>query len=154
MKYYKLTDENNRTKDTQWGEGVTHEARSTGNKLCSSDVIHVYDHPLKAAIFNSLHADFLEPILWQCKVRKIVANDGLKVGVKRCTTIQQIPVTEISSNQRVRFGILCALAVYKEKTFIQWAKDWLSKKDRTAEAAWAAHIDFVRLIKKAMREEI
>ena len=33
------------------------------------------------------------------------------------------------------FGIRCGLAVYFEPTWVQWANDWLSGKDRSA---WAA----------------
>ena len=36
------------------------------------------------------------------------------------------------------FGIRCAMAIYSEPTWVQWANDWLSGKDRAAEAAWAA----------------
>jgi len=136
MKYYKLTDENYQTENnTQWGENVTHKAKGKGNNLCSEDVIHVYDHPLKAAMFNPCHANFSDPILWECRVKKVVANDKLAVGVKQCTTIRQIPLPEITTNQRVRFAILCALEVYHDEGFTTWANNWLSGKDRTSEAA-------------------
>ena len=172
MRYYKLTDENCRThSDTKWGEGVTHKAIGKGKELCTEDVIHVYDHPLKAAMFNPIQANFNNPILWECKVKKVIADDQLKVGVKECTTIKQIELPEITINQRVRFAIRCALEVYKDKNFVKWAEDWLSGKDRTAgaagtaaeagTAAWAAvwaagrdKIDFVALIKKAIRDEV
>ena len=142
MKYYKLTDENYQTEGgTKWGEGITHKATSKGEELCSTDVIHVYDHPLKAAMFNCIHANFTNPVLWECKIKKVVANDQLKVGVKQCTTIKRLPLPQITINQRVYFAILCALQVYKEESFVQWAEEWLSGKDRTwtaAEAAFAA----------------
>jgi len=136
MKYYKLTDDKGRTRNgTQWGEGVTHKACGKGNQLCTEDVIHVYDHPLKAAMFNPVHASFKKPLLWECRVRGVVANDGLKVGVKECTTLRQIPLPKIPVAARVRVAILCALKVYQEPAFVKWAKDWLANKDRTEEAA-------------------
>jgi len=139
MKYYKLTDQSNRTtNDTLWGEDVTHEAKGAGNKLCTSDVIHVYDHPLKAVMFNPIHAIITDPVLWSCKVRKVVANDGLKVGVKQCTTVKRLPMPEITTNQRIRFAILCALEVGTDNVFATWAENWLSGKDRSEEAAWEA----------------
>ena len=138
MKYYKLTDHNNRTRGTLWGENVTHKAKGKGNDLCSEDVIHVYDHPLKAAMFNANHANFNNPVLWECRVKRVVANDCLKVGVKECTTIKVILLPEITTNQRVRFGIYCALEVYYDKEFIEWADAWLSGVDRSTDAAWAA----------------
>ena len=180
MKYYKLTDEKNQTNDsTQWGEGITHKAIGKGNELCSPDVIHVYDHPLKAAMFNPIHANFVNPRLWEVRVSKIVANDKRKVGVKSCTTVKEIPLPEITTEQRVKFAIYCALEVYHNKAYVKWANDWLTGKDRTrvaaeaaaeaaarvawaaeaaAEAAarvarvaaWAANIDFVKILKKAV----
>ena len=139
MTYYKLTNRKYRTRSgTQWGEGVTHKATGSGTELCSADVIHVYDHPLKAAIFNPIHAAIVKPVLWECEIDKVVANDSLKVGVKSCTTIRQIPLPELTLNQRVRFAILCALKVYHEKSFTEWAKNWMDGNNRTAEAAEAA----------------
>ncbi len=164
MKYYKLTDKNNQTHNqTQWGEGITHKVLGEGNVLCSEDVIHVYDHPLKAVMFNPIHANFSEYHLWECRVKRIVANDTLKVGVKECTTIRQIDAPEISLNQHVHFAILCALEVYNAPNFVTWAENWLSHKDRSAraaeaaeaaaEAAETAEIDFITLIKKAIKAE-
>ena len=142
MKYYKLTNENCQTEgSTTWGEGITHKATGKGKALCSNDVIHVYDHPLKAAIFNCIHARFTNPVLWECKIKKVVANDQLKIGVKQCTTIKQIPLPKITTVQRVHFAILCALQVYKEESFVKWANSWLSGEDRTgtaARGAWAS----------------
>jgi len=139
VKYCKLTDKNNRTfGGTQWGEGVTYRATGDGNTLCSKDVIHVYDHPLKAVMFNPVHADFKKYNLWECRVGKVVVNDKLKVGVKQCTTIRQIEAPVITTEQRVRFAIYCALKVYHDESFEEWANNWLSGQDRSAEAAEAA----------------
>ena len=139
MKYYKLTDAKDQTRNgTQWGENVTHKAIGGGEELCSPDVIHVYDHPLKAVMFNPVHAGFREYHLWEVKVKKVVANDGLKVGVKQCTAIKQAKAPTVTTDQRVRFAIYCALEVYHEVKFKKWATGWLSGIDRTRAAAWAA----------------
>jgi len=138
MKYYKLTNNKHRSHNTQWGKGITHKAKGKGRALCSEDVIHVYDHPLKAVMFNPIHANFDNPVLWECRVKRVVANDGFKVGVKQCTTVKQIPTPQITMNQRVRFAIYCALEVYSDDTFRKWAIDWLNGNDRTAEGAGAA----------------
>ena len=124
MKYYKLTDSNLKTQsETLWGVGVTHTATGKGHQLCSGDCIHVYDHPLKAAFFNPIHANFRSPILWECRVRAVKARDNTKVGVKTCTTIKQIPLPEITTEQRVRVAIYCALVVYSDAKFVQWANN-------------------------------
>ena len=142
MKAYKLTNRNFETQsNTLWGEGIEHTATGQGSELCSADVIHVYDHPLKASMFNPIHADIKDPILWECEVSEPVADDGLKIGVKTCKTLKQIPLPEISILARVRFAILCALEVYEEPIFLTWASAWLSGKDRSvsaANASWTA----------------
>ena len=170
MKYCKLTDENNQTHNgTTWGEGITHKATGDGNQLCSSDVIHIYDSPLKAAMFNLAHAGFKSPILWECEVNDIVADDGTKIGCKKCTTIKKIPLPEITTAQRVRFVIYLAREVYSEKLFDRWAENWLYGKDKDrgvgaaaevaaeavwiAEAAWAVDVNILGLLKKAIEDE-
>lgn len=44
----------------------------------------------------------------------------------------------VTIEQRVKFAILCAKAVYKEEAFNLWADRWLSGEDRTLEAAQSA----------------
>lgn len=44
-------------------------------------------------------------------------------------------LNEVTLNQRVAFGILCAMEVYKNPKFIEWAENWLSEKDRTYASA-------------------
>ena len=139
MKYYKLTDANGRTyNNTQWGENVTHEATGKGKRLCSGDCIHVYDSPIKALIFNPLHVKFKNPQLWECECENVVADDKTKIGVRKCTTVKQIPMPELTLAQRIAFGILCAKKAYKEAEWNIWADNWLSGKDRSASAARAA----------------
>ena len=168
MKYYKLTNQNyETTNQTKWGVGITHKATGKGRELCTSDVIHVYDHPLKAVMFNPIHANIANPVLWEVRVKKIVAKDLGKAGVKECTTIKIVPLPEITTQQRVRFAIYCALEVYHGDGFVTWAQNWLSGKDTSYAAARAAAkaaayaadyaayaadyaIDFVALIKRAI----
>ncbi len=47
-------------------------------------------------------------------------------------------LSNMSTTQKVAFGILCAVEVYKDKDYIQWADKWLSGKDRTNAGAIAA----------------
>jgi len=42
------------------------------------------------------------------------------------------------TEQWTRFGILCALAVYREPGYMAWAEAWLSGADRSPESAQAA----------------
>ena len=139
MKYYKLTNQKNETaNNTVWGDGVTHVATGAGRRLCSDAVIHVYAHPLLAVLFNPLHAAIDNPKLWGCETSEPVNQDGLKIGVKSCTTIKEIPLPIITTEQKVKFAILCAKEVYKDEVWNTWADKWLSGEDRTVKAAGAA----------------
>lgn len=41
----------------------------------------------------------------------------------------------VTIEQRVKFAILCAKAVYRDESFNLWADRWLSAEDRTLESA-------------------
>ena len=140
MKLYKLTDEHGRTKNkTQWGPGVTHEATGSPDQhICSNEWIHAYEHPLLAVLLNPIHADFHPPRLWEAE-GVVGKKDGqLKCGCRSLTTVREIPVPEITLQQRVRFAILCAKQVCSDEDWNQWADAWLSGADRSREAAQAA----------------
>ena len=139
MKLYKLTDEDGKTyNDTQWGENVTHKAKPGEGELCSEYYIHAYTDPLLAVLLNPIHADFKNPRLWEAKGRVMATGHGLKVGCKTLTTIREIPLPVITQEQRIRFAILCAQQVYKDKKWNSWANKWLSSEDRSEAAAEAA----------------
>src|SRR5579871_6099726 len=142
MKLYKLTTQDGKTRpgqsnETQWGEGVTHTAKGTGG-LCTDGVIHAYTSPLLAVLLNPSHANIKDPILWEAK-GKIVKSEPCKCGVKTLTTIRQIPLPEISTEQKIRFAIGCALTFYKNSKFKIWALNWLANIDRSYTAANAAY---------------
>ena len=146
MKLYKLTDAEGRTyNNTQWGEGVTHNATGRGRgslKLCSTGFIHAYESPEIAVLFNPIHSDFRDPmLLWEAEGEIALKADQTKCGCKSLTTLRTIACPVIFTEQRVRFAILCATSVYQDPEFLKWSKRWLSGKDRSsaaARAAWAA----------------
>lgn len=143
MKLYKLTDANGCTKNnTQWGENVTHRAQGYGagtGDLCSDRYIHAYEHPLLAVLMNPIHANFDRPRLWEAEGEVVTRDGQLKCGCVELTTIREIPVPVMTTDQRVEFAIRCALAVYNETSFVAWANKWLDGADRSAaRAAWAA----------------
>jgi hypothetical protein len=139
---YKLTDANSQTYDkTQWGEGVTHRTNGT-DELCGPGWLHAYTHPLLAVFLNPIHANFVDPILWEAEADgKTLSDKGLKVGYSEITTIRQIPLPVVTTFHRIRFAILCARSVYKNSDWLAWADNWLSGKDRSAEAAAAAEAE-------------
>jgi hypothetical protein len=142
MKLYKLTDENGMTWGrTQWGEGVTHEATGPMDApLCSNGWIHAYEHPLLAVLLNPIHADFDKPRLWEAEGEIGLRDGQLKCGCRKLTTVRELSVPKMTTEQRVKFAILCAKTVEKGVAWNAWADGWLNGKDRSEEAAaaWAA----------------
>ena len=148
---YKLTDRKHQTKNaTQWGENVTHEASGKGN-LCGPGWLHAYTDPLLAVLLNPIHASLSDPVLWEAKGKVGKTDHGLKVGCVKLTTLRIIPLPEITTEQRVRFAIFCALEVCQEPAFVKWAENWLSGKDRSKKAAEAAAQAAARAAVRAVR---
>jgi hypothetical protein len=133
---YKLTTQAMTTHgDCQWEIGVKKTAAKGKMKLCKNTVLHYYDSPLLAVLLNPIHADIVNPRLFELETSKVFVTDQLKFGCKSQTLVKEIPLPEITTNQKIAVAIICALEVYQEKSFAEWANNWLSGKDRTARAA-------------------
>lgn len=132
---YKLTNADHTTYGgTQWGMGVSHEASGEGG-LCGPGYIHYYDTPELAVLLNPIHGKFKDPVLWEVNVEGTQKHDcGLKSGATRVTTIRTLPLPQVTVEQRVKFGILAVLEVYRGPKFVAWAEGWLSGKDRSIES--------------------
>ena len=137
-KLYKLTDVDGYTRNnTKWGKNVTHTTDGSG-ELCGPGWLHAYTDPLLAVLLNPIHCGYSSFRLWEAE-GEIGKNDkGLKVGTRSLTTIREIPIPKITTKQKIRFAILCAMAVYKDQTWTDWANNWLSGKDRSAATAAVA----------------
>jgi hypothetical protein len=141
MKLYKLTTQDNRTRvgydnETLWGAGVTHKAPGNG-RLCSSAFIHAYEHPYIAVLMNSYHANIRNPKLWLCEAvkRGCLRNGELKIGVTKLTTVRELELPHITTDQRIEIAIRCALTVCNDAGFVAWANSWLDGTDRSTDAA-------------------
>jgi hypothetical protein len=138
MKLYKLTDENGCTQNnTQWGEGVTHKATGRGTTLCSDGFIHAYESPLVAAFMNPIHAGFHNPRLWEAEGEVVLRDDCLKCGCKKLSTIKEIPLPEITLEQRVKIARKCADWAAEAA---EWAADLAATWDTKWAAEWAADL--------------
>jgi len=140
-KYYKLTDQNMQTfGGFQWEVGKWVEAKGDFNKpLCSNGWLHCYESPLLAVLHNPIHADIKNPRLFEVEVRgKSKFDKQLKCGFRKMRLTKEIPLPKITINQITAYGILCAKNNYKNGTWIKWANDWLSGKDRSRVAACVA----------------
>ena len=132
---YKLTDSCGKTRnDTQWGHGVSHSGTGEG-ELCGPGWIHAYEHPLIAVLVNPIHANFPNPRLWEAEGEIGLRDGQLKCGCKTLTTVREIPLPAVTTEMRVRFGILCAKEVCAYPAWSTWADRWLSGEDRTQAAA-------------------
>ncbi len=145
MKVYKITDKDGYTRrdqdgETKWGENVTHRITKRGNTLCSDEIFHVYKDPYLAVFMNPSHGNYDSKtlLLWEAKTPKIIADDSTKSGCKIVTTIKRIPKPQITTEQRVEIAICCAMEVYDDEKFQDWAMKWITNQDRTIAAARAA----------------
>ena len=122
----------------QWGNGVNNRIYKHGHILCSDQVIHFYAHPLQAAFFSPIHVSAytkLREVIYHSKM----VSDGTKCAAKSVTTGKEIPLPEITPEQRVEIAIRCVLKVYHEPKFVKWANNWLNGIDRSPEAAYAVY---------------
>jgi hypothetical protein len=162
MKAYKLTDQNCTTQNnTLWEIGVTKEIcgelQDKDAPLCSESWFHVYGDPLLAILMNPNHANIKHPRLWEAEATGLFKEESLKSGTTCLTLIRELELPVLTTVQRIAFGILCAKSVCTEASWIVWADNWLSGKDRSGEsaayaayAAYAAAIDFIALAKQAL----
>jgi len=127
--------------ESQWELGKWY--KKTEEDLCSSDWLHFYNDPLVGLFLNPIHADIKNPRLFRVEVKgKGIDDNETKCGYSRARLIEELPVPQISLAQRVRFAILCAKKVYKEKEWNKWANNWLSGKDRTIDTARSIKYNF------------
>ena len=139
MIVYKLTDQKMQTYGgCQWEIGVSRETDGSGD-LCGPGWLHYYHDPLLAVLLNPIHACIEDPILWEAEADGPHKDDcGLKGGCTRLTLLRRIDLPQITTEQRIRFAILCAKAVCNEPAWNIWADRWLDGSDRSVEAAEAA----------------
>ena len=138
---YKLTTQGLTTHNGfQWTKGIAEYADGSG-ALCSSGYLHYYHNPLLAAFLNPIHANISNPKLWIVKCEgQHLDDNGLKGGCTKMTLLKDIKMIEPTLNNRIAFGILCAMKMYKAEAFQKWAQAWIDGTDRTKEsAAYAAY---------------
>ena len=144
---YKLTKQDLTTYNGfQWTIGEWKETSGEG-ELCTSGWLHCYTNPLLAILLNPIHARISNPKLFEIEVDgKCLTDYGLKEGWTKMKLVKEIAIPEITNIQKVAFAILCALEVYHDEKFVEWANNWLNGKDRSRDsanaAAYAANADF------------
>ena len=142
---YKLTTQDMKTRkgcsnEVTWVPGKW--VKATGplmSGLCSCAYVHYYDHPLLAILLNPIHANIKNPRLWEAEIAgRTISDRGLKSGARKLRLLRELEVPTITTEQRIRFAIRCVMGVYQEPSWTRWATNWLSKKDRSPQAAATA----------------
>lgn len=120
--------------DTKWQEGVPNELPEGHDlMLCYPGLYHYYEHPLLAVMFKDHHVPTNYTKLYEIKVEGTVVEGWDKSGATKLTLIKELEIPEVTLINKVAFGILCALEVCEDPTFIDWANNWLSGKERSKE---------------------
>src|SRR5690606_4646419 len=122
MKKYKLTTQDLTTYNGfKWEIGKKYTTNGEGG-LCGPGFLHYYHHPLLAVLLNPIHADIINPRLFEVEAEGIhLDNHGLKGGCTEMTILREIDLPEITTTQRVAFSVLISLDVYKSKGYKEWA---------------------------------
>jgi hypothetical protein len=133
---YKLVTKNFTTRNNMyWELNKTNKATGHDNKMCTDGVLHCYSSPEQAVLFNPIHARIENPVLLKIECSDILDTDGLKYCSKEQTPIEILELPVFTTEQKVAFGIKCALLVCKDTEFVNWATAWLDGTDRTKESA-------------------
>jgi hypothetical protein len=136
---YKLTTKFQTTYGgMKWEIGKTNRATGNSSKMCTDGLLHCYADPHLAVMFNPVHANISEALLFKVECSTILDSDGMKYGCKEQTPKELLTLPVLSTEQRVAFGIKCALLVLREDWFVKWAEDWLSGVCRGESAALSA----------------
>lgn len=132
---YKLTRENLTTyNDTQWVVGEWKEMSGEG-ELCGEGWLHAYESPELAALMCPIHVDSDYTALWTAEVSGKIKRSGTKLGATRMRILERVELPRVTTVQCVEIAIRCAMMVYKETTWTQWAEKWLLRTEQEANAA-------------------
>ena len=145
----KLTNAQGQTRGgMQWGPGVTHTV-PWGGVLCKSGVLHCYE---AATVRDALALAILRDPedggfgatarAWVCEGSGQHVTNGIKSGYETLSTAREIPLPQVTTEQRVECAIRIAWEACDESGWRAWAQAWLDGSDRTDAAAdgaaWAA----------------
>jgi hypothetical protein len=128
--FYLITDQDNKTwRNIQWGENITHEEENSNYHFI------VYNSPLVASYMNPCYEGIKNPKLWTANAENLSRDDGFRSKFAKLTTISEHQIELPTNEQRINFGILCALNVAKYQPFNDWAFKYLRGEDQSKESA-------------------
>ena len=115
----------------------------TDENKCARDGYHAYASPEIAVLMNPDHADFDSSRLFEAEGSGECMSGPLELRYQNLTLLKEIPLPAFTFNQRIWFGIQCALKVCDDPVFISWAKNWINGTDRSKESAKAISEKFL-----------
>jgi hypothetical protein len=134
---YKFLTRNLRSKDEfQWELGVKQTIEKEGNRMCSSQVFHCYNHVLLAELACYLHVPRYFSKLFAIETSQFVNSDGIKFASKSQTILREIERPFLSIEQRGEFAIRLALCYVDDIEWKAWAKNWLDPDKREQHDPW------------------
>lgn len=140
-KYYKLVKQDMTSyggckwKIEEWKEATG----KADQPLCTDGWLHCYSSPLLAILHNPIHASIKDPRLFEVEVSGKTKDDsGTQRGFCKMRLVRELSLPAVTQEQRIRYGILCAKAIYRDAKFVVRVDSWLSSEDRSKTAAWAA----------------
>jgi hypothetical protein len=128
----------------QWGTGVTHTVPEWGGVLCRDGVLHCYEAgSLRDALALALLRDPNDAHLgktaraWVCEGSGRHVRNGIKSGYETLTTVREIPLPQVTTEQRAECAIRCVweCRAGADADWRAWATAWLDGTDRTEAAA-------------------
>ena len=125
-----------------YGPGKVYPQTNGIGVVCGPGWIHYYSDPLLLFLLNPINAGPSNTTIWEYEIGGIISdNVGLLCGCTEATILRKIEHIQLTAEQRAKFGILCALEVYNEPKFVQWAKNWLVDNNRAFKTARDVSLD-------------
>lgn len=79
------------------------------------------------------------PKLWTAAGEHLTRDDGFRSKFAKLTIVNEFPITLPTNDQRITFGILCAMNLVLNPLFRAWALKYLRGEDCTKESAHAVN---------------
>lgn len=133
--YCKLIGKDMKTRhNTRWKEGIPNEVKSL-NPNHGHDYFLYHPHPLLAMMLRSFFGCEEYTELYEVIPEGIVVEYGGSCHCTKLTLRRKLEVPQVSLNQIIGLGLLCAQQVYQSKDFLKWTNNWVQSIDRSIKTA-------------------
>ena len=124
-----LTDADGRDwLNREWGPEKTHRTDNENHRP------HTYADPLTAVLLCPAFEAYVEPRIFKADGTGS-GDDSFRTSWASLTTLEEITPPVVTDEQRITFGVVCALNAVGQKEFGRWALDWLRGANRSSDDA-------------------